>query len=86
MTERIYLNNVWRAAPGFSQVCSIVIQKALYDLEYLQVFKDLQDCGGSAEDLKSTFWLMIYQNKTVLTCKVCGKSKENTLYRKAWFL
>ena len=27
--------------------------------------------GGSAEDLKSTLWSMIYQNGTVLTCNVC---------------
>ena len=39
--------------------------------------------GGSAEDLKSTLWSMIYQNGTVLTCKVCGKSKDKTLDRYA---
>ena len=32
--------------------------------------------GGSAEDLKTTLWSMISQNGTVLTCTVCGKSKD----------
>jgi hypothetical protein len=39
--------------------------------------------GGSAEDLKSTLLSMIYQNGTVLTCKVCGKSKDKTVDKKA---
>ena len=39
--------------------------------------------GGSAEDLNLTLWSMIYQNGTVLTCKVCGKSKDKTLDKNA---
>ena len=34
--------------------------------------------GGSAEDLKATLWSMISQNGTLLTCTVCGKSKDKT--------
>ena len=39
--------------------------------------------GGSAQDLKSTLWSMIVQNGTVLTCTVCGKSKDKTLDNQA---
>ena len=34
--------------------------------------------GGSAEDLKATLWSIISQNGTLLTCTVCGKSKDKT--------
>ena len=39
--------------------------------------------GGSAEELKSTLWSMISQNGTVLTCTVCGKSKDKRLDKEA---
>ena len=32
--------------------------------------------GGSAEELKQTLWSMISLNGTVLSCTVCGKSKD----------
>ena len=39
--------------------------------------------GGSARDLKSTLWSMIVLNGTLLTCTVCGKSKDKTLDNQA---
>jgi hypothetical protein len=35
--------------------------------------------GGSSEELKETLWSMISQAGTVLTCTVCGKSKDKAL-------
>ena len=34
---------------------------------------------GTAEDLKAVVWSMISQSGTVLTCTVCGKTKDRTL-------
>ena len=35
--------------------------------------------GGSAEDLKTTLWSMISQNGQMLTCTICGKSKNKQM-------
>ena len=39
--------------------------------------------GGSAEELKETLWSMISQEGPVLTCTVCGKSKDKAMDREA---
>ena len=39
--------------------------------------------GGTAEDLKSTIRAMMAQEGKVLTCTVCGKTKDITLNRHA---
>ena len=35
--------------------------------------------GGTAEDLKAVVWSMISRNGTLLTCTVCGKTKDKSL-------
>ena len=39
--------------------------------------------GGSAEDLKTTLWSMISQNGQMLTCTICGKSKNKQIDQQA---
>ena len=39
--------------------------------------------GGSAEDLKAVVWSMISQSGTLLTCTVCGKTKDKSQDRQA---
>ena len=35
--------------------------------------------GGTADDLKAVVWSMISQNGSVLTCTVCGKTKDKAI-------
>ena len=35
--------------------------------------------GGTGDDLKTTVWSMISQSGSLLTCTVCGKSKDKTV-------
>ena len=39
--------------------------------------------GGTAEGLKTVVWSMISQSGTMLTCTVCGKTKDKSLDRQA---
>ena len=39
--------------------------------------------GGTAEDFKTVVWSMISQSGTMLTCTVCGKTKDKSLDRQA---
>ena len=39
--------------------------------------------GGSADDLKTTLWSMMSQNGTLITCTVCGKTKNRATDKKA---
>ena len=41
--------------------------------------------GGTSEDLKVLVWSMISQTGTLLTCTVCGKTKDKSLDIKARF-
>ena len=37
--------------------------------------------GSTSEDLKATIWSMISQYGTILTCTICGKTKETVANR-----
>ena len=39
--------------------------------------------GGSADDLKATLWSMMSQKGTLITCTVCGKTKDKETDKKA---
>ena len=39
--------------------------------------------GGNSEDLKSTICSLIFKNGTIITCTVCGKTKDETVDKNA---